>query len=154
MSPNGLEQVRDAHAELLRRFDEYRDASNDVVRQNIVDEAREAIELHLRTAEAVLMPLADRTFDGTDDQAVSSRADLEHDVLRAVMDRVGALYSTEAAFRELVIALEAHLRVYVEFMEDRLLAGLEGRVNVALLDSAWRTQLKEARRSALGEGWE
>lgn len=152
LTPDGLEHVRDAHAELLRRFDEYRDVADDSVRQNIVDEAREAIELHLRTAEAVLLPLADRTLDGTDDEAVSSRAELEHELLRLVMDRLGSLYSTEATFRELVMALEGHLQAYVEFMEDRLVAGLEGRINVEQLASSWKMQFEEVRRAALGEG--
>lgn len=145
---DGFELVRDANAELLRRFDEYRDAGDDSVRQNIVDEACEAIEIHLRTVEAVLLPAIDGVAAGTEDAGAIVRGQTEHEILQLMMEGLRSRYIDEPGAQDLLAGLEEHLRVYVAFVEDRALTLLEPRVSAAKLASAWQKAVVDATRSA------
>jgi hypothetical protein len=129
--------LRDEHAALLGRFDDFREAVSPQARQRIGDELCEALEIHLRLEEDVLHPVAGRLLQDTAAFAVALRGDVEHELLRALTDRLRGLYVTEDEYGACLAVLESHLLAHVESEEDDLLPVIEGRLCSAALTREW-----------------
>jgi hemerythrin-like domain-containing protein len=140
-SPIGAESfadvVRDEHAALLGRFDDFREAVSPQARQRIGDELCEALEIHLRLEEDVLHPVAGRLLQDSAAFAVALRGDVEHELLRELTDRLRGLYVTEDEYGACLAVLESHLLAHVESEEDDLLPVIEGRLCSAALTREW-----------------
>jgi hypothetical protein len=129
--------LRDEHADLLGRFGDFREAGSPHARQRIGDELCEALEIHLRLEEDVLHPVAGRLLQDTAAFAVALRGDVEHELLRALTDRLRGLYVTEDEYGACLAVLECHLLAHVESEEDDLLPAIEGRQCSAALTREW-----------------
>jgi hypothetical protein len=143
-----FEYLRDEHAELLRRFDEFRDAEDPRVRQAIADELTGAVALHLGTAVAALYESTRHTLEGSPQQRIPLRAVIEAEFLQEILERIRALYVDEVEFAACLDVLEHQLRAHVEGVEDDLfpmvdLSGAEGRLHLE-----WKKRRAQLERDA------
>jgi hemerythrin-like domain-containing protein len=142
--------LRDEHAGLLGRFDDFREAVSPHARQRIGDELCEALELHLRLEEDVLHPIAGRLLQDSAAFAVALRGELEHELLRVLAERLRGLYVTEDEYGACLAVLESHLLAHVASEEDDLLPVLEGRLSSAALTREWQRRRAAVLGSVTG----
>ena len=149
-TPQGsfFEYLRDEHAELLRRFDEFRDAEDPRVRQAIADELTGAVALHLGTAVAAMYESTRHAVAGSPQERIPLRAAIEAEFLQEILERIRAMYVDEVEFAACLDVLERQLRAHVEGVEDDLFPLVERSGAEARLHIQWKERRAQLERDA------
>jgi len=141
--PNAIEMLREEHGNVKKLFEEFEDAKDSAVKQQIVETTIRELETHSILEEEIFYPAAQEHID---DQALIDEAREEHQLFKLVITGLKKISAggkrLDAKYRVLSESVKSH----IEVEESEIFPMVEGKIDAERVGARLETRKEELIR--------